>query len=128
MTARKTTTATRKPAAKKAASAASGKATDQGGARQATAAPVQCRCGCGATVTKRYRMGHDARHVTQLAKAVLAGQINRRSATAKLDSDALRTKLVRQLETAAAAAALAGAKSKSDKAGKSTSAGSGESK
>ena len=117
MTARKTTTATRKPAAK----------ADQGGARSADSKPaVQCRCGCGATVSKRYRMGHDARHVTQLAKAVLAGEINRRAATAKLDSDALKAKLVRQLETAA----LAGAKSKSTSAasGKSTSAGSGESK
>ena len=107
MTARKTTAKKAQPKP----------ASDQGGARSARPT-VECRCGCGATVTKRYRMGHDARHVTQLAKAVLAGQIQRRSATAKLDSDALKAKLARQLDNAA----LAGAKSKA------TSGASGESK
>lgn len=56
-----------------------------------------CRCGCGAPVRHRYAPGHDSRHVSQLAQAVRHGDLNRKSATAQLDSNALKQKLRSQL-------------------------------
>lgn len=40
----------------------------------ATGKPRVCRCGCGATVTREFKQGHDAKLKSRLIDAVLAGE------------------------------------------------------
>lgn len=59
---------------------------------------VPCFCGCGETANKRYRPGHDAKHVAQLRRAYSAGEITRAKARAQIKgSPALLSKLDRSL-------------------------------
>jgi hypothetical protein len=61
---------------------------------------LQCSCGCETEVRqgRRYRQGHDARHVSQLAAKVRAGELTAAKAAKLLGSDALRAKLARSLD------------------------------
>jgi hypothetical protein len=74
-----------------------GKQGDQG------AAPKYCGCGCGMSVTRKYRPGHDARHSGELRRAYEAGTITREQALAAVaHSPLLVSKLSRALQLAEA--------------------------
>lgn len=59
--------------------------------------PGTCLCGCGETAPRNYRPGHDARHVSQLARAVREGTLDKRAATRALPTEPLRQKLTRSI-------------------------------
>ncbi len=63
--------------------------------------PSPCLCGCGEPTARNYRPGHDARHVGQLARAVVAGAADKRAALRALPTEALRAKLTRAADKAA---------------------------
>ncbi|TXK18443.1 hypothetical protein [Homoserinibacter sp. GY 40078] len=64
-----------------------------------TPEPGTCKCGCGEQVKRDYRPGHDARHVSQLTRAVREGAIEKRVALRLLPTESLREKLTRTLAT-----------------------------
>lgn len=67
-----------------------------------------CRCGCGQKVEKSYKQGHDARHVSLLVHAVVAGDMSYQTAVAQLmGADRLIVKLERAYIAANARAAAA---------------------
>ncbi|MEU6999931.1 hypothetical protein [Nonomuraea sp. NPDC046570] len=68
--------------------------------------PRPCLCGCGEQITSRkgiFRPGHDARHCSQLAKAVANKELTKAQALAQAGkaSEALRNKLATMLDNAA---------------------------
>jgi hypothetical protein len=74
-----------------------GKQGDQG------AAPKYCGCGCGMSVSRHYRPGHDARHSGELRRAYEAGTLTREQALAAVaHSPLLVSKLGRALDLASA--------------------------
>jgi predicted RNase H-like nuclease len=62
-----------------------------------------CRCGCGEQVGRRalYRPGHDARHVSQVGRAMMAAGAEDPDLLAALPSEALRAKARAMLERSA---------------------------
>ena len=70
-------------------------------AKVATAPKVarKCKCSCGGPTTKVYAQGHDARHVSQLKAAVIAGKMTRDQAAKVLaPADRLVAKLNHSLD------------------------------
>lgn len=59
--------------------------------------PGTCLCGCGENAPRSYRPGHDARHVSQLARAVREGTLDKRAALRAVPTEPLRAKLTRVL-------------------------------
>ncbi|WP_239341498.1 hypothetical protein [Frankia sp. CiP3] len=47
-------------------------------------APRTCECGCGATVVRRFAVGHDAKLKSQLIKTILAGEAPNTNREAKV--------------------------------------------
>lgn len=66
-------------------------------ARNSTA----CLCGCDAPTARNYRPGHDARHVSNLVRAVGEG-LDKRAALKVLPTEALRVKFTRAISKKAA--------------------------
>lgn len=72
-------------------------------AKNSNPASDTCKCGCGETAPRNYRPGHDARHVSQLARAVRDGSLDKRAALrAVAASEKLQAKLTRALAKKAA--------------------------
>lgn len=42
-----------------------------------------CGCGCGETVTRQFKQGHDARYAGALVRSVRDGSMQKRTAVAK---------------------------------------------
>ncbi|WP_018178759.1 hypothetical protein [Jongsikchunia kroppenstedtii] len=68
------------------------------GKRKGKRTPQECRCGCGEmTGGGNYRPGHDARHVGQVARAVVAKEISLAEGMDQLGSQALQLKAQAQI-------------------------------
>jgi hypothetical protein len=70
---------------------------------------VLCTCGCGQTVGQGalYRPGHDARHASQVGRALIAAGTPDPALLAELPSEALRGKAAAMLDRAAVSSARA---------------------
>ena len=91
-----------------------GKQGDQG------AVPNYCRCGCGASVSRFFKPGHDARFSGQLRRAYEAGEITRDEALLQVAfSPLLVSKLGRALDLAAQRIAARSKSTETAKASKS---------
>jgi hypothetical protein len=66
-----------------------------------SAKPNECKCGCGALVSKSYKPGHDARHASKLRVAYEAGEVTREQAIEAVGAGTLlASKLNRSLDLA----------------------------
>lgn len=83
-------------------------------------APKQCRCGCGQEVGPKanYRMGHDARHASAVARAAAERGDLSDDAFAELPSDALKAKAKRIAATAVSKSTKAKSAAKTPKRGR----------
>jgi hypothetical protein len=61
-----------------------------------------CLCGCGEPAGRNYRPGHDARHVSNLVRAVAEGTTDKRAALKALPTEPLREKFTRAIAKRAA--------------------------
>jgi hypothetical protein len=94
------------------------KTTAKAPANAEETAPKTCRCGCGQTVTKQFKPGHDARYAGLMRTAVAEGKMTREDALAKAAeiSPAFLKKVTRSLDLVAELAAKAAETKTDDKA------------
>lgn len=78
--------------------------TTEDATKPAATQPRTCACGCGEATAARssYRMGHDARHASQVATAITADPSKRGELLATLASPALRAKAAKSADRALA--------------------------
>jgi len=71
--------------------------------RQAAHQDTKCVCGCGATVVRSFKPGHDQRFLSQIRRAVACGELpaEQAMAQARTVSEKFATKVSRSLEAVA---------------------------